>query len=1177
MTGVLLAGSLPAYADPESPEPACGLTEHVHTEACYTAVEPASLNCVSVDPHLQNIHKHTEYCYDKEGRLICGYADFVLHTHTEACYNSQGQLICQIPENKGHQHEDACYSLVDVLVCQEKERPAVAGHQHTEACYTLVNTGNLVCGQQERAADAGHVHTEACYTLVNTGNLVCGQNERAADPGHVHTEACYSWVNTGNLICGQAERAADPGYYHNEACYDEAGNLICGQQERAADPGHVHTEDCYEHVQQLSCGQEERAADPGHTHTEECYEHVQQLTCGQEERAADPGHTHTEECYEHVQQLTCGQEESAGDPGHIHTAACYQQQRVLICGQPESYTPHVHTEACYEKDDKGNLTGVLICGKAEVFDHVHTEACIPQTETVLTCGLAEHQHTAECFPAAGAEEEPEAQPEEVSETEARSTVEAGESDLVLEQDPGKDTASGDEAEAEAETEAETEADKEAETEAETEADKEAETEAETEADKEAETEAETEAEKKTEAEAETEAETEGESGLPEQPAPKLKASLRGAGNSISAEPEFTLQPESTSAAVGKQAELTAEADNAESYQWKYSKDGERWYNLPEGSAFAGTKTNSLTVTQSTARSAYSYKLTATGAGGTTDSDIVTIALITAPKFTLQPKSTGAAVGEQATLTAEAENADSYQWKYSKDGERWYNLPESDALIGTQTNSLTVTQSTARSTYSYKLAATGEGGTTYSTVVKVYLPPKFTLQPESTSATVGKQATLTAEVSNASSYQWKYSRDGETWYRLSESSAFVGTQTTSLTVTQSTVRSTYSYKLEAKGDGGKTDSEIVKISLGSAPEFTVQPESTSAAIGKKATLTAEVSNAETYQWKYSRDGSKWYNLSESNAFTGTQTNSLTILQSAARSAYSYKLTATGEGGHADSDIVTVSLGSVPEFTVQPESTSAAVGEQATLTAEVSNATSLQWKYSRDGETWYRLSESSAFVGTKTNSLTITQSTARSAYSYKLTATGDGGTADSDIVTVTLGNEAAPEFTLQPESTRAAVGEQATLTAEVSHASAYQWKYSTDGENWSDLEESSDFVGTQTASLTVTQSKQSADYQYQLTATGAGGEAVSEAVTVILYIVVDDVTYEILPSSKCKVFSYAGTASALTIPDSVEGLNVIEIGEEAFMDNSLLASIDLPDSITVIRARAFKNCTSLSQMN
>ena len=398
MAGVLLAGNLPVYADTEAAEPICGLTEHVHTEACYTALKPASLNCASADAHLQSIHKHTESCYDKEGRLVCGYADFVLHTHADSCYNSQGQLICQIPENKGHQHTDACYADVDVLVCQEAERPAVPGHQHTEACYTWVNTGNLICGQAERAEDPGHIHTEACYTLVNTGNLICGQNERAADPGHTHTEACYTWVNTGNLICGQAERAADPGHSHNEACYDGAGNLICGQAERGADPGHVHTEDCYEHVQQLTCGQEERAADPGHTHTEDCYERVQQLICGQEERVADPGHTHTEDCYEHVQQLSCGQEESAGDPGHVHTASCYQKQRMLICNQPESYMPHIHSDACYEKDENGNLTNTLVCGKAEVYEHIHTEVCIPQTEFVLSCGLEEHQHTEACYP-----------------------------------------------------------------------------------------------------------------------------------------------------------------------------------------------------------------------------------------------------------------------------------------------------------------------------------------------------------------------------------------------------------------------------------------------------------------------------------------------------------------------------------------------------------------------------------------------------------------------------------------------------------------------------------------------------------------------------------------------------------------------------------------------------------
>ena len=331
--------------------PVCGLEEHVHTEACYSYPEPVQLICREVDPYLQNVHVHTENCYarDEEGRLtgelICGYADFVLHKHSAGCYDSNGNLICPISENEGHKHTEACYTTQKVLVCTEPERPAVEGHTHTEACYTLTNIGNLICGQAERPADEGHIHTDSCYVLVNTGKLICGQNERTAVEGHFHTENCY----------------------------DEGGNLICGLAESAGDPGHTHTEDCYERVWQLNCGQEERAA--------------------------DPGHTHTEDCYEHEWKLTCGKEEIAGDPGHTHTDACYVTQKVLICGNLlESYLPHVHSEACLARDENGNVTGVLICGMAEVHEHVHSAACYPQTEPILICGIPEHIHTAECYP-----------------------------------------------------------------------------------------------------------------------------------------------------------------------------------------------------------------------------------------------------------------------------------------------------------------------------------------------------------------------------------------------------------------------------------------------------------------------------------------------------------------------------------------------------------------------------------------------------------------------------------------------------------------------------------------------------------------------------------------------------------------------------------------------------------
>ena len=297
-------------------------------------------------------HVHAEACYriPEPAQLICREVDPYLqnvHVHTENCYARDeegrltGELICGYADFVLHKHSAGCYDSSGNLICPIPENE---GHKHTEVCYTTQKV--LVCTEPERPAVEGHTHTEACYTLTNIGSLICGQAERPADEGHIHTDSCYVLVNTGKLICGLAESAGDPG----------------------------------------------------HTHTEDCYEHVWQLNCGQEERAADPGHTHTEDCYEHEWKLTCGKEEIAGDPGHTHTDACYVTQKVLICGNLlESYLPHVHSEACLARDENGNVTGVLICGMAEVHEHVHSAACYPQTEPILICGIPEHTHTAECY------------------------------------------------------------------------------------------------------------------------------------------------------------------------------------------------------------------------------------------------------------------------------------------------------------------------------------------------------------------------------------------------------------------------------------------------------------------------------------------------------------------------------------------------------------------------------------------------------------------------------------------------------------------------------------------------------------------------------------------------------------------------------------------------------------
>ena len=246
---------------------------------------PQALAC-----QLDDLHTHTDSCYDEEGELVCGYADFVAHTHDSSCYGEDGALICPLEERKPHTHTESCYQETETLVCGREE---TQGHTHTEVCYET----QLVCGQEEGQGHThtGHIHTDACYTVTQT--RICESTE----PDHVHTEECSEAHQ--ELTCTQ-----DTG------CYDENGNLICGLEETQ---GHTHSEDCYD--TQLVCGQEE--TEP-HTHTDSCYQVQRELVCGQEEVIL---HTHTENCRDEEGNLTCGMVEVKE---HVHDETCLPEEEV---------------------------------------------------------------------------------------------------------------------------------------------------------------------------------------------------------------------------------------------------------------------------------------------------------------------------------------------------------------------------------------------------------------------------------------------------------------------------------------------------------------------------------------------------------------------------------------------------------------------------------------------------------------------------------------------------------------------------------------------------------------------------------------------------------------------------------------------------------------------------------
>ena len=333
-------------------EKQCDIPEHTHTDACYAQVTSVEKRVPVCSAKTLEIHRHTADCYDSEGNLTCGYADFVVHQHDSACYDENGNLWCPLPEIETHEHTGSCYAV------PETDAPEV--HTHTDDCYT-VERGKLICTESTKPA---HVHTDDCYT--ETSALVCEED-------HEHTESCYE--TTRELTCGNTE---EPAHQHTDQCYEQIKTLIC---ELPTEPA----EEAEPAEPELICGKKEiilhthepyeSPEDPG------CYDDDGNLICGKIQVLE---HQHTDACFETVEEPADTETLTCTDTAHVHTARCYGTWK-LVCGQEE----HTHSKACTAVESEETV----FCGKDA---HTHGEACRDENGE-LVCGTEEHIHSLACY------------------------------------------------------------------------------------------------------------------------------------------------------------------------------------------------------------------------------------------------------------------------------------------------------------------------------------------------------------------------------------------------------------------------------------------------------------------------------------------------------------------------------------------------------------------------------------------------------------------------------------------------------------------------------------------------------------------------------------------------------------------------------------------------------------
>ncbi|MBQ8974664.1 MAG: immunoglobulin domain-containing protein, partial [Oscillospiraceae bacterium] len=278
----------------------------------------------------------------------------------------------------------------------------------------------------------------------------------------------------------------------------------------------------------------------------------------------------------------------------------------------------------------------------------------------------------------------------------------------------------------------------------------------------------------------------------------------------------TGQPESAQVKHGQSVSFSVTADGESlTYQWQFSKNGVAWSDV--GTSISGSRADTMTFKGAVKYNGYSYRCVVTDVRGesvTTQPAKLTVT-VDAPVITAQPKDASASAGDEVSFTVTARGTNlKYQWRYSKDGSSWYNVGTS--VSGSRTATLTFTAAKKYNNYQYRCNITdAAGNTALSGTAKLAVTataPVITAQPQDASAAAGDEVSFTAAATGTGlKYQWRYSKDGSSWYNVG--GTIPSAKTGSLTFTAGTKYNGYSYQcIVTDANGNKTATDIVKLTV-----------------------------------------------------------------------------------------------------------------------------------------------------------------------------------------------------------------------------------------------------------------------------------------------------------------------------------------------------------------------------
>ena len=578
------------------------------------------------------------------------------------------------------------------------------------------------------------------------------------------------------------------------------------------------------------------------------------------------------------------------------------------------------------------------------------------------------------------------------------------------------------------------------------------------------------------------------------------AAVTGYAGNVDPEMALTAEPTEMKRGEGETVQVTVNtSDTGAAFQWQYSKNnGTSWADL--GTDIEGSQTKTLKFSARKEYDGYQYRCKLTSTSGVVSySNPVKLVISYAPVITGWTPSYSAGHGESVELTVIAKGEGlTYRWQYSKNGGvSWADV--GTGISGYNTSTLKFDADVKYSGYQYRCKVTSSSGeSAYSPAATITVTGSPFITSWSTDITrgVGDTATFLVNADGIDiTYQWQYSKDGNSWTNVGKS--IEGYISSKLTFTAQLKYNNFKYRCKVTSSTGESIySDPATLTVTNKPVITKYSTFPEVEEGDNVQIFIKASGVGLkYQWQYSKDGKTWSNVGKT--ITGAKTDTMTFTVSKKFDNYVYRCKVTSSTGDTVySKEVTLKVtvkqtSSAPVITGYTTDITRNVGNTASFGVDATGSSlTYQWQYSKDGKTWANVG--SGVDGSKTAKMTFAAALKYNGYKYRCKVTsGSGEFAYSPEVSLKVTNK--PFIKSWSTDITCSKGGTASFYVKVDGVGLkYQWQYSADGNTWKNV--GSSIESSKTNNLKFTATEKFNNYKYRCKVTSSTNEVTySEAVT------------------------------------------------------------------------------------